>query len=48
LVYFDSTDDVTVAIAEEKRIKGLLRSRKIELIKTRNPRMIDLSDDWNK
>jgi putative endonuclease len=48
LMYFDSTDDVIAAIAEEKRIKGMLRSRKIELIKTMNPRMIDLSADWNK
>jgi putative endonuclease len=48
LMYFESTDDVTVAIAEEKRIKGLLRSKKIELIKTKNPGMIDLSEDWNR
>jgi len=46
LVYFDSTDDVTAAIAREKQIKGMLRSRKIELIKTINPKMIDLSAEW--
>ena len=46
LVYFDSTDDITAAIAREKQIKGMLRSQKIELIKTENPLMVDLSEDW--
>ena len=46
LVYFEQTDDVTVAIAREKHIKGLLRSKKIELIKTTNPDFRDLSEDW--
>jgi putative endonuclease len=46
LVYFESTDDVTVAIAREKQIKGLLRNKKIELIKTLNPEWKDLSEDW--
>jgi putative endonuclease len=46
LVYFDSTDDVTVAIAREKQIKGLLRSKKIELIKAMNPEWKDLSEGW--
>ena len=48
LMYFESTNDITVAIAEEKRIKGLLKGKKIELIKARNPSMIDLSEDWSK
>ncbi len=46
LVYFESTDDVTIAIAREKQIKGMLRSKKIELIKTMNPQLEDLSEDW--
>ena len=46
LVYFDTADDVTVAIAKEKQIKGLLRDKKIELIKTKNPLMVDLSEGW--
>jgi putative endonuclease len=46
LVYFKPTDDVTVAITREKKIKGMLRSKKIELIKTMNPGLIDLSEDW--
>ncbi len=46
LMYFESCNDVTVAIEREKQIKGLLRSKKIELIKTLNPRFVDLSEDW--
>jgi putative endonuclease len=46
LLYFESTDDVSAAIAREKTIKGMLRSKKIELIKTHNPLMNDLSEQW--
>ena len=46
LVFFESTNDVTIAIAREKQIKGMLRSKKIELIKTMNPELKDLSEDW--
>jgi putative endonuclease len=46
LVYFESTDDVTAAIAREKQIKGMLRIKKVELIKTMNPGWLDLSDGW--
>ena len=46
LVYFESSDDVTAAIAREKQIKGLLRSKKIELIKRMNPEWKDLSEGW--
>jgi putative endonuclease len=46
LVYFESTDDVAVAIAREKQIKGLLRNKKIELIKGMNPEWKDLSEGW--
>ena len=46
LVYFDSSNDVTAAIVREKQIKGMLRSKKIELIKTVNPHMEDLSMGW--
>jgi len=48
LVYFESTDDVTVAIAREKQIKGMLRIKKLDLIKSTNPDLIDLSEDWYK
>jgi putative endonuclease len=46
LVYFECTNDVTVAIAREKQIKGMLRSKKVSLIKTPNPQWQDLSDGW--
>ena len=48
LVYFETTDDVTVAIAREKQIKGMLRIKKLDLIKSMNPSMDDLSADWYK
>ena len=46
LVYFVSSNDVTEAIATEKKIKGMLRSKKIELIKSINPMWKDLSEGW--
>ena len=46
LVFFESTNDVRVAIAREKQIKGWLRKRKIELIETQNPQWHDLAEDW--
>ena len=47
LVYFESTPNVTAAIAREKQIKGWLRWRKIELITARNPGWINLSAEWS-
>jgi len=46
LLYFESTNDITIAIAREKQIKGMLRSKKLELIKTLNPELKDLSEEW--
>jgi putative endonuclease len=46
LVYFDSTDDITAAIAREKQIKGWLRKKKVALIQTMNPKWDDLAKDW--
>lgn len=48
LVYFETTDDVTAAISREKQIKGMLRSKKLGLIKSMNPLLKDLSEDWYK
>ena len=48
LVYFDSGDDVSAAITREKQIKGMLRNKKMELIKSINPLMVDLSEGWYK
>ncbi len=46
LVYFEETSDVKVALEREKQIKGWLRSKKIALIESTNPRWIDLARDW--
>jgi putative endonuclease len=46
LVYYESFNDVTDAIAWEKKIKGWLRVRKIALIEERNPAWADLSLLW--
>jgi putative endonuclease len=46
LIYFETTDDVWAAIAREKQIKGWLREKKFELIRTLNPRVRDLSWDF--
>ncbi|MDI9546822.1 MAG: GIY-YIG nuclease family protein [Chloroflexota bacterium] len=46
LVYYESTNDVRVAIEREKQIKGWLRAKKIALIESMNPAWRDLSADW--
>lgn len=46
LVYYEETNDVRVAIEQEKHIKGWLRSKKIALIESVNPEWRDLSEEW--
>ena len=46
LVYYDTTTDVTAAIAREKQIKGWTRQKKNALVETINPEWRDLSKDW--
>jgi putative endonuclease len=46
LVYFESTDSVTVAITREKQIKGGSRKDKIDLIISINPKWDDLYDEY--
>jgi putative endonuclease len=46
LVYFTDSGSVESAIAYEKKLKGWLRSRKIELIEEKNPEWLDLSLEW--
>ena len=46
LVFYAETDDIGAAIAEEKRIKGGSRKKKIELIESINPEWIDLAKEW--
>jgi putative endonuclease len=44
-VHFEAFQDIRAAIDREKQIKGLLRSTKIALIESFNPRWRDLSVD---
>lgn len=46
LVYYEETNEIYMAIAREKQIKGWLRSKKIALIESVNPTWEDLSKDW--
>ena len=48
LVYYDSTTDVTSAIAREKELKGWRRSKKVELVESVNPEWKDLALHWYK
>ncbi len=43
LVYFEEGNDIVGAIEREKQIKGLLRKKKLELIKSMNPKWEDLN-----
>ena len=45
LVYYESYKEVKDDILREKRLKGLLRIRKNELVETMNPEWIDLSEN---
>ena len=45
LVYYESTNDVRVAIEREKQIKGGCERRR-SLIESMNPAWRDLSADW--
>ncbi len=46
LVYFETFNDINLAIAREKQIKGWIRKKKIELIESVNPEWKDLSKEW--
>ena len=46
LVFFEETNDVQVALAREKEIKGWKRFKKIALIEEQNPTWRDLSAGW--
>jgi putative endonuclease len=46
LVYYESTNSVTVAIEREKELKNWRRSLKIALIESKNPQWKDLSVGW--
>lgn len=46
LVFFEAFNTPEEAISAEKKIKGWLRIKKIQLIKSINPSWNDLSDDF--
>jgi putative endonuclease len=46
LVYYKETNDINSAIAEEKRINGLSRVKKIAIIENNNTEWMDLSLGW--
>ena len=46
LVYYETYQDVTEAIAREKQIKSWRRRKKLDLIVSMNPRWEDLAGDW--
>ena len=48
LVFYEETSDIFFAIEREKQIKGLLRAKKVELIKSINPEWLDLSAEWRE
>jgi len=48
LVYYESYQDVLVAISREKQIKRWRREKKIFLIEKMNPRWQDLAENWGR
>ncbi len=46
LVYYETFDDVSQAIAREKQIKGGSRQKKIDLINQMNREWRDLYEEW--
>ena len=48
LVHFEVFNDVLVAIAREKQIKGWTRAKKIALIESVNRDWKDLTDQWHR
>jgi putative endonuclease len=46
LVYSEDFNDIRIAIAREKQIKGWLRKKKLTLIESMNPEWNDLSEGW--
>ncbi len=48
LVYYESYQDVQVAITREKQVKRWRREKKIALIEKLNPRWQDLAEKWGR
>jgi len=45
LVYYEYFSSINEAIAREKKLKGWIRKRKIELINTKNPEWKELKEE---
>ena len=48
LVYYESYQDVQVAIGREKQVKRWRREKKSALIEKMNPRWQDLAENWGR
>ena len=48
LVFYESGDDINLAVAREKQLKAGSRKKKIELINSINPEWKDLSKEFWK
>jgi putative endonuclease len=46
LVYFEQFDRATDAIDRESQIKGWVRKKKLDLVRSMNPKWNDLSVGW--
>lgn len=46
LLYFEGHEDIRVAIAREKQLKGWRREKKLNLIRTVNPEFKGLAETW--
>lgn len=46
LVYLEEFEDIELAIEREKQLKNWHRDWKINLIRSQNPHMLDLSEGW--
>ena len=46
LLFVEEFDQIKIAIAKEKQLKNWHRPWKIDLIKSKNPNMLDIANDW--
>jgi len=46
LVYYESTNDVRVALEREKQVKAWTRAKRVALIESMNPSWKDLAEEW--
>ena len=46
LAYYEATVDIRDAAAREKQTEGWLRSKKIALVESTNPKRTDLAVEW--